>query len=217
MKSSRLTWKALDSMTGGLSKPSKMPCAGWSISASECRIGSILRGIEGSTCSGCYARKGRYVFPNVAAAHTRRLKAFLADPTEWAAAMVFSIRKKGESHFRWFDSGDLQSELMLGMICWIASKLPQVSFWLPTQERGIVSAYLASGNAIPSNLTIRVSAPMRGEAMPLPQRLSDAGLVRSAVADPHGRACPAPLQNGECGDCRACWNRSSDLVSYAQH
>ena len=49
-------------LVGGLSKPSKMP--GWSIGipAKECKTGSKLRKVKGSTCYDCYALKGCYVF-----------------------------------------------------------------------------------------------------------------------------------------------------------
>ena len=52
MKSSE-AWK----IVGRLSKPSKMP--GWSIGlpAKECKTGSKLRKVEGSTCYDCYRAK----------------------------------------------------------------------------------------------------------------------------------------------------------------
>ncbi len=50
---------------GGLSKPSKMPSYGYSLSAFKCKVGSKLREVLNSTCANCYALKGRYIFPNV--------------------------------------------------------------------------------------------------------------------------------------------------------
>ena len=49
-------------IVGGLSKPSKMPGWAYGIPAAECKTGEKLRDIEGSTCEGCYALKGCYVF-----------------------------------------------------------------------------------------------------------------------------------------------------------
>ena len=49
-------------ITGGLSKPSKMPSFGYSISARACNVGAKLRKVAGSVCSKCYALKGFYVF-----------------------------------------------------------------------------------------------------------------------------------------------------------
>ena len=49
-------------LVGGLSKPSKMPGWAYGIPAAECKTGKKLQNVEGSTCYGCYALKGCYVF-----------------------------------------------------------------------------------------------------------------------------------------------------------
>jgi len=65
--------KDLDSITGTLSKPSKMPGWSYGIPAKECKTGSKLAKIPGTVCHGCYALKGCYLFPNVQAAQYKRL------------------------------------------------------------------------------------------------------------------------------------------------
>ena len=98
----------LHTLTGGLSKPSKMPCHGYSIPASACKTGTKLRAIPNSTCSSCYACKGRYMFPNVQDALHRRLDALQdSNWVEWMVALIG--RKEKSGYFRWHDSGDLQS------------------------------------------------------------------------------------------------------------
>src|SRR5690242_14227789 len=98
----------LEAYVGGLSNPSKMPGYGYSIPAKDCITGSKLRKVDGSTCSACYALKGRYVFPNVLAAMERRLASL--DKPDWAYVMGELInRKSKQPFFRWHDSGDLQS------------------------------------------------------------------------------------------------------------
>ena len=92
-------------ITGGLSKPSKMPGPAHNLPAVACKTGAKLVKIPGSVCAGCYALKGRYRFNNVQAALKRRLQA-LEDP-RWVDAMVTLIT--GEKYFRWHDSGDIQS------------------------------------------------------------------------------------------------------------
>ena len=47
-------------LVGGLSKPSKMPGWSYGLPAKECKTGSKLRKVKGSTCHGCYALKGCY-------------------------------------------------------------------------------------------------------------------------------------------------------------
>jgi hypothetical protein len=60
-------------LVGGLSKPSKMPGWAYGIPAKECKTGSKLQSVEGSTCYDCYALKGCYVFKVVQDAQYRRL------------------------------------------------------------------------------------------------------------------------------------------------
>ena len=45
-------------LVGGLSKPSKMPGWAYGLPAKECKTGSKLVNVKGSTCEGCYALKG---------------------------------------------------------------------------------------------------------------------------------------------------------------
>jgi hypothetical protein len=91
--------KELNKITGGLSKPSKMPGPAYNLPAAACITGSKLVKIKGSVCEGCYALKGRYRFGNVQAALQRRLKA-IEDP-RWVDAMIQLI--KGQEYFRWHE------------------------------------------------------------------------------------------------------------------
>ena len=77
-------------ITGGLSKPSKMPGPAYNLPACESNTGAKLVKVPGSVCAGCYAMTGRYRFPNVKAALERRLEA-LTDP-RWVQAMVVLIK-----------------------------------------------------------------------------------------------------------------------------
>ena len=47
-------------ITGGLSKPSKMPGPAFNLPAWNCITGGKLRKIPGTPCHGCYALKGRF-------------------------------------------------------------------------------------------------------------------------------------------------------------
>jgi hypothetical protein len=94
-------------LVGGLSKPSKMPGWAYGIPAAECKTGKKLQDVPGSTCEGCYATKGCYVFPVVQAAQYRRLAA-IKNPY-WVEAMATLINSKKSKYFRWHDSGDVQN------------------------------------------------------------------------------------------------------------
>lgn len=199
-------------IVGGLSKPSKMPGWSYGIPAQACKVGSLLRKVKGSTCGSCYALKGMYVFPVVKNALQRRLES-LSNPV-WELAMTELIARKCKKvpFFRWHDSGDIQSVEHLSMIVRIANNLPGVSFWLPTRETAIVKEWLAAGNEFPANLAVRISAPMIGRA---PEKI--AGTVGSSVENPSAFQCPAPQQGNSCQECRSCWHRNVEEVSYSKH
>ena len=57
--------KEATKITGGLSKPNKMPGPSINLPAVACITGAKLVDVLNSTCSGCYALKGRYRFQNV--------------------------------------------------------------------------------------------------------------------------------------------------------
>ena len=94
------TIKQAEIITGGLTSTSKMPSKSFGISAFECKTGSKLAQVEGSTCFNCYARKNFYVFPKVKSKFHDRFK--LA-PTEnidivWIEAMVYLINNEYTKH-----------------------------------------------------------------------------------------------------------------------
>ena len=211
----KMSWTALNAMTGGLSEPSKMPGFAYSISAKRCNVGAKLRKVAGSTCSKCYALKGRYVFPNVAAAMERRYQAMRAESTQWAAAMIASIRKCGETHFRWHDSGDLQGMNHLFAIVVIAEATPNVQHWLPTREYALVREYLRQNGSFPPNLTVRVSAPMIGAVASEWENSSSVDAARTPLTA--WVDCPASKQGNKCMDCRACWDKDVEVVNYKKH
>ena len=198
------TDEALKIIGGSLSKPSKMP--GWSIGlpAKECKTGSKLRKIEGSTCYDCYALKGCYVFKVVQDAQYRRLAA-IKDP-QWVTAMAHLINSKKPDVFRWHDSGDVQDLDHLQKIYEVCRLSPSKRHWLPTREAWI-QKHLDSK---PENLIIRFSMPMVDQA-PAGSFEHYSTVVKS------GANCPAPQQDNECRDCRNCWNSEIKNVSYGIH
>lgn len=198
-------------IVGGFSAPSKMPCHGYSIPASECKAGSEMAKHEGTICSKCYARKGRYVFANVQNALRRRFNS-LSDP-RWVEAMSFLIN--GESHFRWHDSGDIQSIEHLVNIVDVCRRTPDTLHWLPTREYAIVKSYIESGNLVPKNLVLRLSATKLSGKPPI-ELAKKLNLTVSSVSK-EGYNCKAPEQKGKCGDCRMCWDKKVFDVCYKQH
>ncbi len=192
---------------GGLSKPSKMPGMAYSIPAQACKVGSKLRNVPGSVCSGCYALKGRHMFPNVQTALERRM-ATINHPA-WAANMATAIN--GQPWFRWHDSGDIQSLEHLHKIVEVCKATPNTRHWLPTREKSIVSQFLKT-DSFPPNLVVRLSAAMIDGKPPSAPNTSTVH-----TDTPVGYQCPAPTQGNNCGDCRACWDSTIPNVSYGKH
>ena len=207
--------KDIEEEIGTLSKPSKMPGHGWSTPAKNCVTGSKLAKVANSICSICYARKGRYVFKNVATALTKRLKAWQT-VEDWPYKIAELIKRKQKTgFFRWHDSGDVQSLKHLCDIVKVAELLPEINFWLPTREYSIVTRYKKEIGEFPKNLCVRLSAFMIDGKPPV-SVAKKLGLTTSGVVK-DGFTCPAPKQENKCGDCRACWDDDVENIDYKKH
>ena len=195
-----------------LGKAGKMPCPTYNTPARMCKTGARLRLIEGSTCHGCYAFKGNYLFPDVQAGLMRRFDAF--NHPRWIEAMSFMINKYCTTHFHWFDSGDLYDISMLEKISMVCQNTSRIRHWLPTREVKIVKDYLKIYKEFPSNLVVRVSAPMiDGEPLKSFRWTSTVHHKSKAI----GHDCPSRFQDNKCNDCRACWDKRVTNVSYHKH
>lgn len=236
---------------GDLSDPEKMPDLAFNISAQACRVGRSLAAVPGTPCFGCYALNGRYRFSNVQNAMDRRLAILqkaLADKSgelarQWVAnfASVLNGRwerakrkaskmteTEGESYlekkryFRWHDSGDIQSLGHLVLIALVAKATPEISHWLPTQERADVRAFVKRYGEFPENLCVRISSA-KNDAVSTREGLPQSVVVtgdkgRASVDAAGGSMCPAyDLHDGKCGPCRKCWDKSLPVTGYPLH
>ena len=203
-----------------LSSTSKMPCKSYDLPAEACGIGSRLRKVAGSTCSGCYALKGSYGWKSTKAALARHLEA-IEDP-RWADALVVLWQNEarlGRKEGRWHSSGDLQSVEHLAKIVEVCERCPEITFWAPTRERKIIRDFEEAGGEIPPNLILRRSMPMQGMTPPA-AGVADGLLYSTTHTDavPNGAVnCPAVGRKTGCEDCRNCWNRELPTISYRMH
>ena len=197
-----------------------MPCHGYSLPATECKRGSILRKLKNSVCSGCYALKNRYMFSNVQNAMHKRLDALLSDTYTWQRLLTELISRKEKSgYFRWHDSGDIQNPEHLSAINNIAFALPNIKFWIPTREFSIVKEWAKTNETAP-NLIIRISANLIGQTLRRPS-IDSPNITTSSVGAAQSLAnnqnCPASQQDNQCKNCRACWDLQVPNVNYIQH
>jgi hypothetical protein len=214
-----------EAVAGTLGFPSKMPGTSYGIPARACNVGSKLVKVPGSTCSGCYALKGRYIFGGVQQSQNTRLESI--DNPQWVEAMVYMLRRahgldghkvhskvRQAGWHRWHDSGDLQSMAHLARIVLICQLTPEIRHWLPTREAGLIAQFRKNGGTFPANLCVRISATMVDGA---PSRAFPNTSTVHKSAAPIGHLCPAPTQGNECGDCRACWSNNVANTSYHVH
>ena len=205
-------------------KNGKMPGSTFGLSTSGCNVGGKLRNVCGSTCEKCYAAKLEKLRPSVKQGWQNRTDAVnkacesVETMQQWIDAMAIRLQalaeKSGEFYHRWHDSGDLQSFDHLLMICEVARKTPQIKHWLPTREKALIRQYMQNG-VFPENLTVRVSAAMI-DAEPM-QDIGNTSTVHRKTAGCVGHECPASKQGNSCGECRACWDKAVNNVSYPLH
>lgn len=220
-------------VAGSIGFPSKMPGTSYGIPAEHCKTGTKLRAVLNSTCSNCYAyERNNYRFRDVKAAQQKRFDS-LTDPA-WRDAVTFILRKyhglvDGHVHrkivdpfwHRWHDAGDVQNEAHLDAIADVCIATPQIMHWLPTRELALVKRWLKSrygatleqmNDVIPANLCIRISATMIDG--PATERAPNTSRVSTKTEDSD---CPAPQQDGKCGPCRKCWDKTNANTTYHLH
>lgn len=213
---SRQLLSSLIAITGGCSRPSKMPGPAYGLPARACRVGSALQAVAGSVCGDCYALRGRYRARQTQRALERRLEA-LKHP-RWVEAMADLIGRQaaGAKVFRWHDSGDLQSVDHLRMIVRVCLLTPQIRHWLPTREYEIVRRFHREHGSFPANLTVRLSAHLLNGPPPTMYGLPTSTVSTDSSLRPDGAyLCPQPHQGSHaCGNCRACWDPMVEWVDY---
>ena len=189
---------------------------------------ALLDGKLIPTCALCYCDdNGNYNYPSVKSALNRRLIS-ITDPL-WIEALVYMInneQKKGYDYFRWHDSGDIQSLQHLEQIVVACICTPFVRHWLPTLEAGShIATFVQKYGSIDkiSNLVVRASTPFIN-ARPMPNKnvgvrssvvIADERTLRKEMVEfMNDNICPAKLGDGTCGDCRKCWDKDIDVISY---
>jgi len=200
-------------MMNKLSKTSKLGTKSWSLQAIETCPGSV--GADGKlvpACSGCYATTGMYHFGPVKAVRADNKADWQAEG--WTADMVDALSK--DTHFRWFDSGDMYSLGLAEKVYQVMVQTPNTKHWLPTRMAKFPKfrAILAAMDSLP-NVKVRFSSDsVTGEFN------SDHGsVIFPADSDVPAGAfkCTAYSNDGKCGDCRACYSKDIPVIAYPSH
>jgi hypothetical protein len=199
-----------------LSKTSKLDgIYSWSLNALDTCQGSIDPATGGlvPACSGCYATTGNYRFPNVKAPREFNKRDWLRP--EWVSDMVMAL--DSSRYFRWFDSGDMYSVDLAEKIYQVMQATPWVKHWIPTRMAKCpkYKAIIAKMQAL-DNVSVRFSSDsVTGQYI---QGLHGSVIVPdSSHATDSMTLCRAYENDGKCNGCRACYDKSVDLIAYPAH
>lgn len=168
----------------------------------------------------CYARRGRWTFPNVRKSLADNLTAYETAPADFFAALRVFLRGGiiQYSVFRYFGAGDIPAADFFARAIDLARDLPDVRFLMFTKKYEIVNSYIDDHGgslcaALPDNLAVVLSS--WGDWMPdnpynLPISCVDIpGAEVPAVAIPCG---------GSCASCLGCWSlKNGGAVVFKKH
>jgi len=188
----------------------------WSLQAIDTCPGSIAApGELVDACKGCYATTGNYRFPNVKAPRLHNREDW--QRLEWVDDMVAAL--DSDRYFRWFDSGDVYTLALAEKILEVMIRTPWCKHWLPTRMHKFPKfrMVLDQMRAL-ENVSVRFSSDsVIGEYI---DGLHGSVIGPDAVSF-QARAgvslCRAYEHNGTCSGCRACWDKSVDLIAYPAH
>lgn len=201
-------------MTIKLSVTSKLGCKSWSLEAgTTCPASYDDKGALVPACQGCYAKGGNYRFSNVKAPRLHNQQDWKR--ADWVQDMIQALDT--ERYFRWFDSGDMYALGLAEKIYAIMEATPWVKHWLPTRMHKFpkFAEILAKMQALP-NVSVRFSSDsVTGEYT---EGLHGSVIVPDTNSVPEGVfLCGAYERGGQCGTCKACWNKSVPVIAYPAH
>ena len=196
-----------------LSKTSKLDgILSWSLQAIEtCPGSSDGKGGLVPACQGCYATTGNYRFANV-----KKPREFNREDWKrvgWDRDMIDAL---GNSrYFRWFDSGDMYDIKLAWKIFEVMRKTPWVKHWLPTRMHKFdkFKTVIQAMQDLP-NVVVRLSSDsVSGEVI---EGLNTSTIFSGTVPDGVFE-CQAYKHDGKCNGCRACYDKSVQVIGYKAH
>lgn len=200
-----------------LSKTSKMGCYSFSLAAGGTCPGSIDLATKevSEVCKFCYAKSGAYLFKGTKQVRQDNYDAIKSETFVEDFVKVL----EGHTKIRLHDSGDIFSVSYAEKIYEIASRTPHVMWWAPTKSFKFkkFDEVFAKLSSLP-NFSLRYSADNYDEVL-------DTDQINSAVitedydlsVNKDVFVCPAPSNDGKCGNCIACWDRGIKTVAYELH
>lgn len=186
----------------------------WSLNALDTCPGSIAApGELVDACKGCYATQGNYRFSNVKAPRDHNKRDW--QRIEWCDDMVAELAR--DSHFRWFDSGDMYTLALAEKILEVMQRTPWVKHWLPTRMHKFPKfrEVLTRMQSLP-NVAVRFSSDsVTGQYT---KGLHGSVIIPDASHAKRGMTlCRAYEHEGKCNGCRACYDKKVKVIAYPAH
>lgn len=203
-----------------LSQTSKMPCKSLSLPIEEtCKGRYDTNGSIKEICESCYAGKGAYNWPNSVNLKTHNLAE--TKKHDFVPDMINLLYKM--DYFRWFDSGDVENEIMLEKLYQVCLETPHTKHWVPTKSRDLFDQYLWETLEALPNVKVRFSSPSKngkydnihGSTAISDKSQLDGNLflckAKSVGFKKNGKPNPK-----KCHNCRACWHNTRP-IAYEVH
>lgn len=188
----------------------------WSLQAIDTCPGSIAApGELVDACKGCYATTGNYRYPNVKAPREHNKTDWTR--MDWTDDMVREL--DSDRYFRWFDSGDVYTLALAEKIFEVMQRTPWCKHWLPTRMHKFPKFrdVLTRMQALP-NVMVRFSSDsVIGEYIPGLHGSVIGPSAETWTEHPGASLCRAYEHGGQCSGCRACWDKSIELIGYPAH
>jgi hypothetical protein len=133
----------------------------------------------------------------------------------WVDDMVNELAR--DTHFRWFDSGDVYSLALAEKILDVMTRTPWVKHWLPTRMHKFpkFALVLQAMQALPNVMVRPSSDSIVGVYTP---GLHGSVIVPDSRVDPSMvTLCRAYEHEGKCNGCRACYDKAVPVIAYPAH
>lgn len=201
-------------MALNISRTSKLDgVRSWSLEARKtCPGATDSDGKLVPACAGCYATTGNYRFANVKAPREENRQDWKR--ADWVGDMVAALRN--DRYFRWFDSGDVYALPLALKILAVMEQTPHCQHWLPTRMHKFpkFAPVLAAMEALPNVVVRRSSDSVTGE---FTTGLHGSTILPDMEAPQGVTLCHAATNDGKCGPCRACYDKSNAVIGYVAH
>jgi hypothetical protein len=176
-------------------------------------------------CKFCYAdNRGFYAMPDTKRVREDNLAIIKENVETFIFFMVGKLNRKRNKEFRWFDSGDIFSIEFIKALIEVCNNTKQTTHWIPTTSWNYNESdkieFLALLQVLQSLPNVRLRASNPGANQVLNKEVYP---LQSVVVDKLGKStkelfyCPASLQAGKCGTCKACYKSSLKTIAYLKH